>query len=179
MDLFIKQLKSKDVKSFKKFFKKHYAELVRYANNFLFDVDQSKDIVQECFVYIWDNADSLNINSTVIGYLKTMVRNKCLNHLKSLKITENLDILEFNAAISSETTYNEPEKEQTEIQFKELLIAIDDLPSEMAKVVKYKYFQNYKYQEIASKLDISINTVKTQLKRAKEKLNKRFSSLFF
>ncbi len=178
MDLFIQQLKNRDVKSFKKFFKKHYVDLVHYANNFLFDVEQSKDVVQDCFIYIWEHADALNINTTVIGYLKTMVRNKCLNHLKSLKITQNLDILEFNAELSSEITFNEPEKKQTEEQFKALLSAIDDLPSEMAKVVKYKYFNNYKYQEIASALNISINTVKTQLKRAKQKLNQRFTSLF-
>jgi RNA polymerase sigma factor (sigma-70 family) len=40
----------------------------------------------------------------------------------------------------------------------------------MQKIVKLKFLHNYKYSEIAQELDISINTVKTQLKRAKFKI---------
>ena len=40
----------------------------------------------------------------------------------------------------------------------------------MQQIVKLRFLQNYKYSEIATELDVSINTVKTQLKRAKLKI---------
>ena len=40
----------------------------------------------------------------------------------------------------------------------------------MQQVVKLKFLHNYKYSEIAKELGISVNTVKTQLKRAKLKI---------
>ncbi|MGV6831991.1 MAG: RNA polymerase sigma factor [bacterium] len=172
MDLFIQQLKNKDVKAFQSFFKTHYAELVHYANSFLYDINLSKDIVQESFVYLWENAGKLDLKTSATGYVKVMVKNKCLNYLKSIKITEGLEVLEFNANLTTEIKdVSEHKIEKVDLQ-QDLLKAIEGLPTEMKKIVELKFFQNYKYQEIADELNISINTVKTQLKRAKNKMHK-------
>ena len=47
----------------------------------------------------------------------------------------------------------------------------------MQQIVKLKFLHNYKYAEIANELDISINTVKTQLKRAKLKITELVTSV--
>jgi RNA polymerase sigma-70 factor (ECF subfamily) len=50
--------------------------------------------------------------------------------------------------------------------------AISRLPKEMAEVFKLKYLEGKKLREIAQLNQISENTVKTQLQRAREKLRK-------
>ena len=53
---------------------------------------------------------------------------------------------------------------------KKIQEAIDSLPAQMASLFKQKYFEGKKYRELAELHNISENTVKTQLQRAKEKL---------
>ena len=52
----------------------------------------------------------------------------------------------------------------------QLLDCIESLPEKMQHIVKLKFLHGYSYAEISTELDISINTVKTQLKRAKVKI---------
>ncbi|WP_417370374.1 RNA polymerase sigma-70 factor [Gelidibacter japonicus] len=167
MNLILQEIRKKDEKVFKNLFDSHYEPLVLYANGYLFDIESSQDIVQNIFIYIWEHADTLNIKTSIKGYLYTMTRNKCLNYLKSIKITDNLELLDFNMNLISENVVDSTSQEDKAIAYLQTLKIIDTLPERMQKIVRLKFLHNYKYSEIASELNISINTVKTQLKRAK------------
>jgi len=177
MNLILKEIRNKNEKVFKNFFNKHYAELVTYANSYLFDKDSSEDIVQEVFIYIWENADTLNIKSSLKGYMYSMVRNKCLNFLKSIKITDSFELLEFNINLITEHVFNSNSEDEKKIVYHQILKIIDTLPEKMQQVVRLKFLHNYKYSEIATELNISINTVKTQLKRAKFKITESITAI--
>jgi len=170
MNLILDEISKKNEKVFKNFFDKHYKELVVYANGYLFDKDSSEDIVQEIFIYIWENAYKLNIETSIKSYLYAMVRNKCLNYLKSIKLTDSFELLDFNINLITEHVFNSTTEEDKKIVYHQILKIIDTLPEKMQQVVKLKFLHNYKYSEIASELDVSVNTVKTQLKRAKLKI---------
>ncbi|MDO6739019.1 RNA polymerase sigma-70 factor [Wenyingzhuangia sp. 2_MG-2023] len=172
MNLILEEISKKNKKVFKNFFDKHYEELVVYANGYLFDKDSSEDIVQEIFIYIWEHASKLNIETSLRGYLYVMVRNRCFNYLKSIKITDNLELLDFNVNLITEYVFNSnpTSEEDKTIVYHQILKIIESLPEKMQQVVKFKFLHNYKYSEIAEELDISVNTVKTQLKRAKNKI---------
>lgn len=170
MNLILDEISKKNEKVFKNFFDKHYKELVVYANGYLFDKDSSEDIVQEIFIYIWENAYKLNIETSLKSYLYSMVRNRCLNYLKSIKLTDSFELLDFNINLITEHVFNSTTEEDKKIVYHQILKIIDTLPEKMQQVVKLKFLHNYKYSEIASELDVSVNTVKTQLKRAKLKI---------
>lgn len=65
----------------------------------------------------------------------------------------------------------------------ELLMAISNLPVQAREIIVLKYFKGQKIAEIAETLNLSENTVKTQLKRGKSKLrnemNPKLFSIFF
>lgn len=170
MNLILEEIKKKNQRVFKVFFNKHYEKLVVYANGYLFDEDASEDIIQEVFIYIWENADKLKIKSSLKGYLYAMVRNKCLNYLKSIKITDNYKFIELNINLITEHVFDSATEEDKEIVYHQVLKIVDTLPDKMQQIVKLKFLHNYKYSEIAEELDVSINTVKTQLKRGKLKI---------
>ena len=96
MNLIISEINKRNKYVFKKLFNKHYKGLVIYANGYLFDMDSSKDIVQDVFIYIWEHSGKLNIKTSLKAYLYSMVRNRCLNYLKSIKVTDNFSFLDFN-----------------------------------------------------------------------------------
>lgn len=170
MNLIIQEIKKRNKDVFKTFFNKHYETYVLYANSYLFDKAASEDIVQDVFVYLWENAERIDIQSSLQGYLYTMVRNRCLNYLKTIKVTDKNHILEFNINLITEQVFDSNSEENKEIVYKHLLQILETLPEKMQQVVKLKFLHSYKYSEIASEMNISINTVKTQLKRAKQRI---------
>ncbi len=177
MNLILEEIKKQNTEVFKKFFNKHYEPLVIYANGYLFDHDASEDIVQEVFIYIWENANKMNIESSLMGYVHTMVRNKCLNYLKSLKITDDYSVLEFNIHLITEHVFDSTTEENKQIVYHQILKIVESLPEKMQQIVKLKFLHGYKYSEIAIELDISVNTVKTQLKRAKLRISELITSV--
>jgi RNA polymerase sigma-70 factor (family 1) len=171
MNLILNEISKQNRKVFKTFFNQHYKNLVVYANGYLFDKHASEDVVQEVYIYIWENADRMNIKSSLKNYLYVMVRNKCFNYLKSIKITDSYDYLDLNISSITEQVFDSASEDDKQIVFHQILKIVDSLPDKMQQIVRLKYLHHYKYAEIAAELGVSINTVKTQLKRAKVKIS--------
>jgi len=167
VNLILQEIKKGNRGVYKTFFNKHYEAYVIYANGYLFDRAASEDMVQDVLLYLWEHAERINVTSSLQGYLYTAIRNRCLNHLKSLKLVDKNHILEFNINLITEQVFNSNSEENKETVYKHLLDILETLPEKMQQVVKLKFLQNYKYAEIAKEMNISVNTVKTQLKRAK------------
>ena len=172
----IAQLKLRNRQAYYKLFQTYYKQLVRYAEGIIYDADNAKDIVQDLFVFIWDNAESVDINSSIKGYLFRSVRNRCLNEIKSLGINANRNLLYFEG-LSDFENLDEVADKVFEFKTDAILKAVKSLPSKMRKIFEMKYFQKQKYKNIAETLGISENTVKTHLMRAKEKLRSELSDL--
>ena len=58
-------------------------------------------------------------------------------------------------------------------EYSNLLKAIEELNERYREIAKMRFIQEYAYEEIAQKLDIPLNTVRTRLKRAKDILVKK------
>ena len=171
MNLIFEEIKKGNRQVYRTFFYKNYEGLVIYANSYLFDKQASEDIVQEVFIFLWEKASKISIDSSLKSYIYSMVRNRCLNYLKSLKITDKFNILEFNINLITEHIYDSDSNEDKNKVYDQILKIVEMLPDKMQKIVKLKFLHNYKYSEIAEEMGISINTVKTQLKRAKIKIS--------
>ncbi len=162
---------------FKKLFESLYEDLVFFANGYLFDVSASEDIVQETFIQLWEKAETITIKNSLKAYLYSMVRNRCLNYLKTIKITDFSNILDFQAIIESDYDLDDYTNEDKEIIYAQVLKIIETLPTKMQTIVRLRFMNNYKYSEIAEEMNVSVNTVKTQLKRAKIKISSLITSI--
>ena len=164
------EIRNKNHLAFKELFQNHYFELVVYANQYLFDKGLSEDIVQDVYVCLWEKAETIEIKTSLKAYLYAMVRNQCLNKLKALKISYTDDVFILDYANKNVQTPYILEDNNKQILYQRVLESIESLPNKMKLIVKLRFVNNYQYKEIANELNISVNTVKTQLKRAKVKL---------
>jgi len=171
IDIVLKELKNQNKTVYKTVFNRFYKELVIYANNFLFDQQASEDVVQDVFILLWENANTIDIRTSLKAYLFAMVRNKCLNYLKSIKITDDLNLIDLNSMIVLDEDLDLTSEEEKSIVYNHILKVIDTFPDSMQEVFKLKFIENLSYNEIAEELNISVNTVKTQLQRAKTKIS--------
>lgn len=173
LNIILKEIRDGNKESFERLFHTYYESLVIYADRFLFDRASSEDLVQEAFIYLWENANTINITSSLKAYLYKMVRNRGLNYLKSLKITDDLESVNYSN--QHDFFYNSTDiQEEKAVKFNKVLTLVDTMPEKMKEIFNLKYRQFYSYAEISIELGISTNTVKTQLKRAKTLLRNHF-----
>ncbi len=169
-NIILQHIKNGDESSFRSIFEEYYSPLVSFANSYLLDRAEAEDVVQTVLINLWEKARYLEIESSIDAYLFTCVKNSCLNQLKVLNIRDKNNILFVEGLMSyySENDRVDPNLEQ------KLKLAIAELPARVQEIIRLRYGRSKKISEISTILDISENTVKTQLKRGKEKLRKHF-----
>ena len=162
------EIKNRNLKVYEALFSNYYPELVRFAEGYLFDRQVCEDIVQNLFIYLWENAEMINLDTSVKAYFFQSVKNRCLNHLRDLQIRDRHNLLYIEALLNQE--------DADSLEDPEIILQISDaiakLPEQMAGVFQLRYLEGKKLREIARVKQISENTVKTQLQRAKDKLRK-------
>ena len=160
----IQDLKAGNQKVFETLFVELYAPLCRYACSILLDEDDAKDMVQKTFYKLWDGREDIEIHTSIKSYLYRMVHNNCLNHIKHFQThDEHIGTLLYEtkaAANDVEETVALNELEQ------EIARAINVLPERCREVFRLSRMQQLSYAEIAKKLNISPNTVETQIVKA-------------
>ncbi len=146
---------------FELLYKQHYTRLVGFAYQYVEDSDISEDLVQEVFTNIWNQADQIEIRTTIKSYLFGAVRNASLNHLKHEKVV--LGYAKENSGHDKVDHRDFLEMEELE---KKIEQALQLLPEKRREIFEMSKLEGKKYHEIASELGISVKTVETQMSRA-------------
>jgi RNA polymerase sigma-70 factor (ECF subfamily) len=162
------EIKNRNRKVFEALFYEYYPHLIRYAEGFVFDKQACEDIVQNLFIYFWENTQYIEITHSLKSYFYQSVKNRCLNYIRDIQVLDKHKILYIEALLNEDDS---PGWVDLEILNK-IQEAIAQLPEQMGELFKQKYLYGRKLQEIAEINNISENTVKTQLQRAKEKMRK-------
>ncbi len=146
------------------FFRKYYTSLCFFANSILHDEDEAKDLVQDCYIKLWNSHTITERTNTVKSFLYTSVRNKCLDFLRKKKVIKAAEIQLIKAGNDSDFEYFD------EVAFAEMVRQIvghiEELPSTMQRVFKLYYIEGKKYKEIAEQLHSSPEAVRKQKTRA-------------
>lgn len=161
-------------KEYKSLFDGMYSSLCIFADTYLKDLDVSKDIVQDVFIKVWEHKIEFINEHSVKSYFYTSIKNKSLDYLKShyVRNTDAFSLADVKRLEDDSFFMNEVViSEVSNIVQK----AISTLPPKCAEILKLS-IQNYKNEEIASLLGISINTVKAQKKIAYKRLKPMLES---
>ncbi len=170
----LEKIKEGSSQEFSSLFRKYYEPLYFFAGRFVNDPISAENIVQDVFVKMWEEKEKLNIHSNLKAYLYTSVKNSCINLVKR----EN-----FFSSVEEDAEYEDdtiklPSRVLEEKEVAETVNnAIKQLPEKCRQIFMMSKFDELSYQEIADLQNISINTVKTQLKRAVKFLAKSLSHL--
>ena len=152
--------------------------VLHYCGTIVKDMDDASDIVQQVFVNMWQRREEINIHTSARAYLYKMVYNASLDFLKNKKIKRrhSKEAPEINnvTAFADKAAENE-----LEVKIEQ---AITKLPEQCRKIFRMSRFENLKYREIATVLNISEKTVENQMGKAlkimKETLKEYLPILF-
>lgn len=174
-------LKKNEKGAFRLLFDRYYDNLLLYCYHILNDLEAAEDIVQDCFINLWNSKRLHSFSGDLDCFIFKIVKNRSLLFLKEAQKRHDL---QTSFSKENETChYDLPEEDTQEIEL--LYNTIDRLPEKCRKVFLMACLNDKSYQEIADELGTSINTVKTQMKTAlkflRENLQEEsfFTLLFF
>ena len=165
--LFI-QFKNGSEAAFQKIFDLHYRRILFFAERYLGDKTMAEDIAAESFLKVWENRRKIINSYAMIGYLQTVTRNACIDQLKknNRKATAMRE-LGFSQDTAEDGIHTDMVR--TELLENAWRLA-RTLPPSTRKVFDLYFGEGLSVQEIASKLGVSVNTVKTQRRNALQKI---------
>jgi RNA polymerase sigma-70 factor (ECF subfamily) len=136
--------------------------------------DEAQDIMQDGFVKVFTNIDTFRKQGSFEGWIKRIMVNTALNHYhKNQKnMHQNIDDIRENKILDDSV----PEQKLPYTQM-EMLQAIRSLPEGYSIVFNLYVFEKFKHKEIAEQLNISVNTSKSQLSKARIYLQKSLARI--
>jgi RNA polymerase sigma-70 factor (sigma-E family) len=146
-------------------FDREYKSLHRLAYVFVADAAVAEEIVMEAFVKIfsgWNRFRSIDHKS---AYLKQMVVNGCRSRLRRRGIERRVNEFAHRNLARPQGL----ESDHSDMQM-DLWNAVRRLPDRQRAAVVLRYLEDLPEAEIADVLDCSVGTVKSQLSRARRKL---------
>lgn len=159
-------------RNFNAHFEELYIPLCQYALKFVNDRCVAEDIVQDNFVYLWENRERLYKMDSIKAYLFTAVKNKSLNYLKAKYIKNTLHEID-NYRDSIIDNIDPSALELLECDELEAILekALNHLPERCRIIFTMKRFGGKTNKEIAESLNISVKTVEAQMTIAIKKLS--------
>jgi len=165
--------------AYRQLFDAFYPRLLSYARRFVSDSDEAKDVVQGCFVRLWENHERLAVVS-LQSLLFTMVRNACLNTLKQRVLRGRFEAYYLQENAIAERLYNLDFYGNADhsLLYDELRSKINGvlatLPKRTQEVFHLSRHDCLKNREIAEKLGISVKVVERHISRVLSAFRKAF-----
>lgn len=148
--------------------KRYEKNLYNYALRMVSNPDDAMDLMQDVFVAVFRNLASFRGESPFKGWMFKIAHYRCIEFYRKKKPTQSLDDIPEQEEQTSDLC---PEMSLYSGQQANMLhCAMQLLPVNQKLVVELKFFQHCTFEDIAMQLGISVNTAKSRLYSALDKL---------
>jgi RNA polymerase sigma-70 factor (ECF subfamily) len=164
---------------FEAFMKAYQNMVFSTAVRLLGNEAEAEDVSQEVFLKAYERYEELKDSQTVGGWLKTVTRNLCLNHLSRYRARWRFFSEMFSDHDEGESTaeWAAPDTHEQTVAIGEhrqlLESTLRKLPETQRVPLVLYHFEEMSYEEIAAKLRVSLSKVKTDIHRGREALRRR------
>jgi RNA polymerase sigma-70 factor (ECF subfamily) len=151
-----------DAEAFRQLYDLHHKQVFSFAFHFTKTVEDAEEITQDIFIRIWKYRGQLPSVDNFEGWLKTVVKNRCLTWLHKTALRKNAAKKLFQLQMQ-EFVYNSVLDRELE---KAMGHAINRLPDQQKAVFLLSRKNGMKHKDIAQTLGVTISTVKNHMKAA-------------
>lgn len=150
------------------FIRTHGEELLRLSYTYVKNKELAEDIVQDVLLKAYEQQEQFRGDASYRTYLYRMTINRSYDYLRSWSYKNTILTNKIQQIFQGTKSAEEQVIEQNENRF--LGNAVFALPIKYREIIILYYYKELKIDEIAHLLSISDNTVKTRLRRGREKL---------
>ena len=165
-DFLLSAVQRGDQKAFDTLFRRYYPMLCAYGHRFV-ELEDAEEIVEDSLLWIWENRETLVIESSLNSYLFKMVYRRALNKLAHIDATQRADtrFYEEMQEMLQDTDYY-----QIEELAKRIEDAVAALPESYREAFVMHRFRDMSYKEIAETLGVSPKTIDYGIQQALKQL---------
>ena len=165
-DFLLSAVQRGDQKAFDTLFRRYYPMLCAYGHRFV-DLEDAEEIVEDSLLWIWENRETLVIESSLNSYLFKMVYRRALNKLAHIDATQRADtrFYEEMQEMLQDTDYYQVEELTRRIEE-----AVAALPESYREAFVMHRFRDMSYKEIAETLGVSPKTLDYRIQQALRQL---------
>lgn len=168
----VKKLKEGDSFAFEVLFYKYRNKVKGFAVKIVPAQVDPEEIVQEVFVKLWLKKEAVDPGKDFQSYLFSIAKHLVLDHLKSAVNRKLYFVGEhFQQDLLIEEGQENALQEDAEEKLQRL---IDEIPERRREIFRLSRFEGLSYKQIAERLNISENTVDSQIRNALAFLRKEF-----
>ena len=158
-----------DEQAFEEFYALYRRRLARFLGRFINSADTVDELINDVMYVVWQDAARFECRSKISTWVFGIAWHKALKALERQK---------RNAARSGPAPERLPSAERGSVEERDWLRrGLDQLSSEQRLVVELTFFAGCSYEEIAAIANCPINTVKTRMFYARQKLQHILKSL--
>jgi RNA polymerase sigma factor (sigma-70 family) len=188
--LAVKFVKSRDEKDFKSLYDRLKPGLLQHVYNILKNQPAAEDVIADAFVKMWTKVDQYNLHWHFSTWAYKIATNEAMQwirkngnvySLESVGGEQVADRIVLSDALAEdngiELTTNpdwffDDKEDKTVALYNKVIQEIEALPELYREIMKDRELNGMKYEDISAKYNLELNTVKTRIKRAREKIIK-------
>ena len=157
-------VRNKEIESI---FRTLYRPLCLYALHYLEDTEAVEDVVQDCFIALWNSGESVE---NAKAWMYRAVRNRCIDQLRRNRASEMAGEAQEPLPRDLEGQISDEEAMERSAVEARLWEAVEALPEMRRKCLLMAKRDGLSYKEIAQELGIAEHTVRNHISRALETL---------
>jgi RNA polymerase sigma-70 factor, ECF subfamily len=184
-------IENKCENTFKTLYERLKPGLIVHANNIVKNQQAAEDIVTDSFMKMWNKIDQYNPFWNFSTWAYIITKNEARQWIRkngnvySADSMGGVDVI-MSDALSIDNGINlfeeanwevDEEVNKTELLYAAVMDQIRELPELYKQIMVDREVHGMKYKDISEKYDLELNTVKTRIKRAREKICKETASI--
>jgi RNA polymerase sigma-70 factor (ECF subfamily) len=153
---------------------RHAPRLYGLAIKILKDESIAQDVLQDLFLYLWQNADKFQQSrGQPLAWLMILCRNRCIDQLRSREKRQKRSTI-ISDDILRLLKLDESENPLESVHYNELQLKVNkvlnSLPEEQKLPIQLAFYRGLSQSEIAGELNVPLGTIKTRIRLGMQKL---------
>ncbi|MGH1352188.1 MAG: RNA polymerase sigma factor [Methyloligellaceae bacterium] len=170
-EMLVTRIVSRDVTAFSLLSERYLVKIVAASRNMLGDDAEAEDVAQECFLRLWNKAESFNPDKARFStWLYRIAGNLCIDRLRKKKAQGVQEPIEYAESLAV------PADQERQFAAKQLEERVDQalqrLPERQRQALVLCHFQGLRMKEACSVMEISVEALESLLARARRSLKK-------
>lgn len=161
----------------------HYAKMLRFAKQYLLVGEDAENVVQDAYSDLWERWSELSEHPNHLAYILHVVRNKCIDFLRRKVVIRNAhqkladqQKIRLSLSLRALEQFDADYKTEKDIE-QAIQKALSYLPPKCREIFYKNKIEGKKHKDIALELNISVNTVESQMTIAYRKLREALKDM--
>ena len=170
----MQEITSDNMFAFDVLYKKYCKRVYKFGYSILKLQEESENLMQDVFLSLWENRHKVEKDASVKSYIFTIAYNSAISIIrKKAKESQFVEYLKSIQEINQEPV-------NVELEYNELTNKLDEIIKELPQRQKEVYLlhrvEGLKYNEIAERLHVSVNTIENHMSRALKTIREKLGN---